>query len=330
MSIPSLVGGISLRDYDFAASVAYACAFGLLPTIFLWRLWWDKRWWTLILIQPFVFAIERQVVFTLRSGVAWKQNESSGLSKLMQVSFALGYIDTSDTVLKLIRTILVNTTIGTPVSDSERAQPPSTINVDEPRRRFWYRRWSDFLETLYLVALVAAIIATAHQNPTNEETGQNHAHQIERYLSSAVGLVFILLEIFTLLWASKTLPRIDQRAVRLLLVLTTLLTIPPIYRLVVMRHTTPDVHALGHEAQNTGADKAAFYVVHLLPEWIVIFLMCIFNVREICQTGFKGDTRWWDETPKEREKRERKEREKARKKAEKKNRSTIELELIRN
>jgi hypothetical protein len=95
-----------------------------------------------------------------------------------------------------------------------------------------------------------------------------------------------------------------------------------------MRHTTPDVHALGHQALNTGADKAAFYIVHMVPEWAVLLLMSVVNVRDICQTGLKGDTRWWDETPKERAKRERKEREKARKKAEAKNTSTIELGLI--
>jgi hypothetical protein len=78
-----------------------------------------------------------------------------------------------------------------------------------------------------------------------------------------------------------------------------------------MHHTTPDIHAPGHQALNTKADKVAFYIVHLLPEFIVAFLFCAFNVKDICNTGFKGDGRWWDETPKERERRERKEQEKA-------------------
>ncbi|KAJ7356896.1 hypothetical protein DFH08DRAFT_468177 [Mycena albidolilacea] len=332
MLIPALVGGITLRA-DLPGAIAFATAFALLGTVFLWRLV-DKRWRTLILIQPLLFAVERQVVFTLRAGMAAKPNtESSGLSKFMQVSFTLGYLNTADTVLKLIRTILVNTTNASgsaATTDhplSAPSAPSSAPNVDEPRRRFWYRRWSDFLQTLYFTALVAGILATAHQSEASE-SGPNLAHQIERYASSAIGLVFILLEILTLLWASKTLPRIDQRAVRFLLALTVLLTIPPTYRLVVMRHTTPDVHALGHQALNTGADKAAFYIVHMVPEWAVLLLMSVVNVRDICQTGLKGDTRWWDETPKERAKRERKEREKTRKKAEAKNTSTIELGLI--
>ncbi|KAJ7275488.1 hypothetical protein B0H12DRAFT_1227969 [Mycena haematopus] len=329
MSIPSLVGGSAIRAYDLPGATTFAIAFALLGTLSSFR-FVDKRWRTLIMLQPMLFAIERQVVFTLRAGVAGhRRTESAGLSKFMQISFALGYLNTAETVLKLIRMVIVNTTNGTPASDGQSppSAPSGVPNVDEPRRRFWYRRWTDVLETLFLAALGSAIIATANQSPANE-TGPNRAHQIERYASSGIGLLLILLETLTLIWAS-TLPRIDKRAVRFLLVLTTLLTIPPIYRLVVMRHTTPDVHASTHQALNTGSDKAAFYVVHLVPEWTVIFLLSMFNVREMCQTGLKGD-RWWDETPKERAKRERKEREKARKKAEAKNGSSIELGLIGN
>ncbi|KAF8213561.1 hypothetical protein K438DRAFT_1956934 [Mycena galopus ATCC 62051] len=329
MSIPSLVGGIALRAYDLPGSITFAILFGLLHTVSAFR-FVDKRWRTVLMIQPILFSIERQVVFTLRAAVAAHPNtESAGLSKFMQISFALGYLNTAETVLKLVRVVLVNSTNGTPVSDSESSAPSNSPNTDDPRRRFWYRRWTDFLETLYLVALGSSIIATAHQSAANE-TGPNRAHQIERYVSSGVGLLLILLETITLLWASRTVARIDQRAVRFLLVLTTLLTIPPIYRLVVMRNTTPNVAALTPQALNTGSDKAAFYVVHLVPEWIAILLMSVFNVRDICQTGFMGDWRWRDETPTERAKRERKEREKARKKAEAKNGSSIELGLISN
>ncbi|KAJ7823571.1 hypothetical protein B0H14DRAFT_3875146 [Mycena olivaceomarginata] len=306
MLIPALVGGITLRADLPGAIVLLRC----LPSsaqYFLWRLV-DKRWRTLILIQPLLFAVERQFVFTLRAGMAAKPNtESSGLSKFMQVSFTLGYLNTADTVLKLIRTILVNTTNASgsaATTDhplSVPSAPSSAPNVDEPRRRFWYRRWSDFLQTLYFAALVAGI----WRRPTKARPAslvQTLPTKLRGMRAAQSGLVFILLEVLTLLWASKTLPRIDQRAVRFLLALTVLLTIPPTYRLVVMRHTTPD--------------------------WVVLLLMSVVNVRDICQTGLKGDTRWWDETPKERAKRERKEREKARKKAEAKNTSTIELGLI--
>jgi hypothetical protein len=100
---------------------------------------------------------------------------------------------------------------------------------------------------------------------------------------------------------------------------------PPIYRLIVMHSTTSNINSPDHQSLNTLSDKAAFYVVHLLPEYLVTLMMCAFNVKEICQTGFKGDDRWRDETPKQREKREKKERERAMKKAEAKN-ASLELQ----
>ncbi|KAK7064610.1 hypothetical protein R3P38DRAFT_2825534 [Favolaschia claudopus] len=331
-TIPALVGGIAVRAYDLPGSIVFAAAFALLHTALAIRLI-DKRWRTILVLQPLLFCIERQILFTLRAGVAARPHtESDGLSRFMQASFTLGYLDTSETVLKLIRTVLVNSTTGTPVSDIEgrSSLAESTTPVDRPRRRFWYRRWADFLEFLFLGALAAGIIATAQQSGP-EESGENFAHQLERYISSGVGLTLVLLEMFTVIWASRNIPQIDRRAVRLLLALTAVLVIPPIYRLAVMWHTTPDVRALNHDSLNTRLDKTLFYIMHLVPEWTAIFLMCLFNVREICQTGFKGDTRWWDETPKERAKRERKEREKAQKKAEAaKSRSTIELALLGN
>jgi hypothetical protein len=83
-----------------------------------------------------------------------------------------------------------------------------------------------------------------------------------------------------------------------------------------MQNTTPDIAAPGHQSLNTLPDKATFYVFHVLPEWTVVAMMGLYNTREICQVGFKGDERWRDETPKERVKRESKAREREMKKAE--------------
>jgi hypothetical protein len=133
-----------------------------------------------------------------------------------------------------------------------------------------------------------------------------------------------------LLWARKNIPHINKPAVRLFLSATVLLVrlllsrltnfsndsqmIPAIYRLVVMRNRTPDIAALDHQSLNTQADKATFYVFHVLPDWIVVAMLGIFNVKEICQVDFRGDERWWDETPKARAKRENKAREREMKK----------------
>ncbi|KAJ7275487.1 hypothetical protein B0H12DRAFT_1227968 [Mycena haematopus] len=312
MSIPSLIGGTSLRSYDLPGATVFAAAYGLLLPLIVYRLF-DKRWRSILIIQTFVFALERPILFSLRASAAARNTETSGLTKYFQAAFALGYLGLAQMVLNLVRSVIVNSTKGTPASESD------TSYVDEPQQRFWYRRWADFLAVVHLVATVFGILATVRQSAANE-TGPNHAHQVERYASSGLGLMLILSETLTLIWAS-TLPRIDQRAVRFLLVLTTLLTIPTIYRLVVMHNTTPDIRAPTHQALNKGVDKAVFYVVHLVPEWIVMFLFSTFNAKDICQMDFQGD-RLWDETPKEREMREKRERKRAAKK------SGLELKTI--
>jgi hypothetical protein len=104
----------------------------------------------------------------------------------MQATFALGYLTLAEILLRLVRSILVNTTNGTSTADTESHYPavtqlpplvsissgfwkpslpppsPSVPNVDDPRRRFWFRRWCEFLLSLYIVAMVLAVVATAH------------------------------------------------------------------------------------------------------------------------------------------------------------------------
>jgi hypothetical protein len=54
---------------------------------------------------------------------------------------------------------------------------------------------------------------------------------------------------------------------------------------------------------NSRADKAIFYIFHVLPEWISMALLFVFNSRREFSTGMAGDWRSHDETPKELKKR---------------------------
>jgi hypothetical protein len=112
-------------------------------------------------------------MFSLRAALAAHPNtETTGLSEWMQIVLALGYLNLAEILLKLVRVVLVNSTKGTPASDSTspsvsvdhspHKKCSNTPNVDDPRRRFWYRRWSEFLLMLYLIALVVGIVATVH------------------------------------------------------------------------------------------------------------------------------------------------------------------------
>ncbi|KAJ6604197.1 hypothetical protein DFH09DRAFT_301076 [Mycena vulgaris] len=345
MSSPSLVGGIALRAYDLPGSIVFAVAYGLLVPVFIARLI-ARRSRTLALIQVLAFSLERVVLFSLRASAAVRAHtEAPGLSKYMQVTFALGFLSLAHTIQSLVRTVLVNSTQGTPPrehdADAEAGPPPSTsaphlseaspsaslispprappAAADDPQRRFWFRRWSECMLMVYLAALVIGIIATSHISAPND-TAANHRNQALRLASASIGLVLLLSVGSMLLWARRNVPQINQGALSFLLTATVLLTVPPIYRLAVMDHTTPDVAAVDAQALNTLAYKATFYTLHILPEWIVAAMMAAFNVKEICGLDkFRFDDRWWDETPKERAKRERKAREREMKRAEAKN-----------
>jgi len=65
---------------------------------------------------------------------------------------------------------------------------------------------------------------------------------------------------------------------------------------------------------NTPRGKAAFYILHVLPEWLASVTLFSVNVRKYFGTGPFGDYRFRDETEKEKEKRLKREAKKAEKK----------------
>lgn len=81
-----------------------------------------------------------------------------------------------------------------------------------------------------------------------------------------------------------------------------------------MSQYTTAYFSFERSAQNDLRAKIIFYVIGVLPEWLAVFICFSINVRQVFQTGFDGDSRWWDETPKEKEKRLMKEKEKELKK----------------
>jgi hypothetical protein len=81
-----------------------------------------------------------------------------------------------------------------------------------------------------------------------------------------------------------------------------------------MQSTTLAYESSGPGSYNSVGAKAAFYTLHILPEWTVSVILGVLNVRQTFNTGSNGDNKWRDETPEEKEKREKKEREKREKK----------------
>ena len=72
-----------------------------------------------------------------------------------------------------------------------------------------------------------------------------------------------------------------------------------VYRLSVMWIRTTSLSA--PSPLNTPRSKAAFYIFHVLPEWLASLILFGNNIRKTFGTGLVGDKRLWDETEKERE-----------------------------
>jgi hypothetical protein len=77
-----------------------------------------------------------------------------------------------------------------------------------------------------------------------------------------------------------------------------------------MAQRTTAYYSYENSAQNGVRDKALFHIIDVLPEWLAVFMCLCIDVRKVFQTGVDGDTRWWDETPAEKEKRLLREKEK--------------------
>jgi hypothetical protein len=68
-----------------------------------------------------------------------------------------------------------------------------------------------------------------------------------------------------------------------------------------MRNTTTSLASVVPGSQNTRGEKAAFYIFHMVPEWISVLLLLLCNVRDMFGTGMFGDNRVRDETEREKE-----------------------------
>ncbi|KAF7306534.1 hypothetical protein MIND_00444700 [Mycena indigotica] len=317
MSIPALVGGFELRQYDLPGAITFAGAYGLVVPVLVYRaVVANSR--TAMIFEIIPFAIERCVVFCLRTVAAAKPGwQSAGLSEYFQVTLALEFIALAQILSGMIRTVLVNSTnpppedepeptklTGSPLvqdQSSEWIVPPTNDSDVQRRRNYRSVAGLQFL-LFYLPALILAIVSTRSLY-ANDQVSKNNLMQRMRYASTALGAVLLIWEVHSLAMAWRRIQNIDRRAVKYLLLLTALLFLPAIYRLCVMWHTTADIAAPTHAALNTRADKVMFYLFHVLPEWLVVTLLSLVNAKQVCNLGLRGDHRSKDETPEQREKR---------------------------
>ncbi|KAF8812920.1 hypothetical protein BYT27DRAFT_7182151 [Phlegmacium glaucopus] len=313
VEFPAPVGGTALPA-DFAPSILFAILYACLAPLMLYRMI-DRRSRCILLIGTIAFSVERVVIFALRAVQARNEQRrfSKGLATYMQISFGLGFIGIAGDAVKLTRCLLVNATYGpelyheSPAAASKGVivPPPTTDTPDQPRVRAWCRGVGDLLSLAFLAATVPGIIANSNYSKVFDSQKNADTTATDRIASSAVAVALSCILVWTGLWGYFKLPRVTKRGVRITAMIYSLMITVGIYRLSVMQIKTTSLSA--PSVLNTPRAKAAFYIFHVLPEWLASSILFGVNIRKTLGTGMWGDWRSKDETEKQRAKREKRE-----------------------
>lgn len=125
------------------------------------------------------------------------------------------------------------------------------------------------------------------------------AARVSRFKKNAAYLTFFVCGLFvSVVTCSHFVDTLHWR------VFSVVQSITSIYRLAVMRTTTTSMTSTAPGSQNTPAEKAAFYILHIVPEWISVLVLLLCNLRDVFGTGMFGDYRAKDETEGEKESKE--------------------------
>ncbi|KAG1735109.1 uncharacterized protein EDB91DRAFT_1056420 [Suillus paluster] len=321
IAFPSPVGGVPMTS-DFGPSMFFSLLYFSLIPIFVARLS-NKHSRAVVSINAMITVIERVIIFSLR---AWQSRNpaeriSPSLTTYMQVSIALPYISIAHDVVVLLRCMYVNSTKGpadftdsqdSPIapSMSSSMHPLSPFHsaslhlsddiLDDPKKRFFYRWFTDVLNLAFLVAIIPGIIGNVHYRGGMDSTSTANEVMITRYISSSIAL-FLILFVGVLVFRARKLPKVEPIQAVLLLVILACNASSAIFRLMFMYHRTTSLTSLAPGSGNTSLEKATFYIFHMLSDWLAVALLLVPNIRAIYKTGMWGDLRTIDPPPQEQE-----------------------------
>ncbi|KAH7322287.1 hypothetical protein B0J17DRAFT_683535 [Rhizoctonia solani] len=178
----------------------------------------------------------------------------------VQTTVGIGFVGISSDAIKLLRSVLVNTTLL-----------ENGASKDRRVARKYYRYSCFFYELAFLGSIVPGTIAGGKYSSARFDQAQADSSMKQLVASSAVALAL----------QATTVNRMRCFELAAL----TLLIMPvPIYRLCVLGIRTIDVFdSLSPYA------RALFYIFHLAPEWICVSILLSTNVRERFGTGRWGD-----------------------------------------
>ncbi|KAF9476875.1 hypothetical protein BDN70DRAFT_907460 [Pholiota conissans] len=315
VNFPAPVGGTPF-PIDFAPSFTFAVLYAALVPLMVYRMF-TKRSRSILLIGTIAFSIERIVIFALRAVQSRNESRrlSPGLTTYMQISFAIGFISIANSINSLVRCLLVNPTYGSSTYGQSAAAaskgglmgPPLLGTPDYPKARQWMRRGTGIMALSFIGAIILGLVANTHYNKTFDNQQRADTTELLRFINTVVTLVLTVVLFTATVLGKLLLPRICNRAVLVTSTMITLMCIISIYRLAVMGQRTTSLEIVG-PLDTTGA-KAAFYILHVLPEWLAALVLFGGNTRQTFGAGMFGDYRLRDETEAQKQKREMKETE---------------------
>ncbi|THH30941.1 hypothetical protein EUX98_g3243 [Antrodiella citrinella] len=302
---PAPIGGTPFT-FDFAPSVVFTVAWALLVPLVAWRIISPKSR-TCVSANPMALVLERLIILSLRSSEAHMNTGhiSHNLNIFIQTTYSLGFVNLTSGILGLLRNLLVSATLSS-VSDNVTAGPiakddsestiapesTSTIEAGIAERageRMWYRRITNSLIVAFLLPLSLGIAAGVVFPKAERNVHMVDTERSLRYITGAISYLLLLLVQGLTLYAAVAVRGIARTPVWTLFILLSLLNIVAIYRLVVMRSMTDSATSLAAGSLNTRTSKILFYVLHLVPEWLVAAFLLGVNAREFYRAGLWGD-----------------------------------------
>ncbi|CAE6349682.1 unnamed protein product [Rhizoctonia solani] len=269
------VGGIPVFA-DLAPSIILTLLYAfLLPGIIYNFFFRRPRAWNAIQISTVIFAVERIAWCIIRTvQAAYPEKRSSGgLMNYVQATVGLGFIGISSDAIRLLRCLLVNTTL-----------PENGASKDRRAPRQSYRYYCYTFELAFLASTIPGIIASNAYNAARFDQEKADGNLYLLNISAGVVLALQIVTVFVCLLVALTVKEIDRTRCLELVALTLLLMPVPIYRLCIIGIRTSDVFE-----PLSPSSRAAFYIVHLIPEWICVSVLLGTNVRGRFQTGKWGD-----------------------------------------
>ena len=175
VQIPSPIGGFPNQD-DLAPSIIFCIAYALTLIPFFYRFFKRDQRVITIVLGTVPFSIERIVVWSVRASLAHNHQPGDVLTKwkmiYLQVSYGLGFMSFCTDANGFVRALLVNTTLEDPKNGIE----------DQPKKRFWSRRFTDFYGLVWLAASVPGGIAYSSLSGSVNNYQKAHKAFVFRYV----------------------------------------------------------------------------------------------------------------------------------------------------